>query len=55
MKWYEALPECDVKDEIKVVFEKKDLDHRAAAKELGIACCKALFVFINFIPFFILS
>jgi len=38
MKWYEALPECDVKDEIKIVFEKKDLDHRAAAKELGIAC-----------------
>ena len=40
--WYKNLPENHVKEEMKVVFEKKDCDHIETAKGFGIACCKCL-------------
>ena len=41
--WYDALPQNNVKDEMKAVLEKKDdSNHNDVVKGFGIACGKPL-------------
>ena len=48
--WYDALPQNNVKDEMKAVLAKKDdSNHNDVVKEFGVACCKFNFPF-NTIP-----
>ena len=46
--WYDALPQNNVKDEMKAVLAKKDdSNHNDVVKEFGVACCKFNFLFNN--------
>lgn len=39
--WYDALPQNNVKEEMKAVLEKKDdSNHNDVVKGFGIACCE---------------